>query len=195
MLPSSLQSLTFGASSTPNLEGVSLPSSLQSLTFADNYDDLEGVTLPSGLRSLTFGEVGEGLFLDEEVWLGVLPGSLQKLTFGNGYNPNFNRVELPSMLHVVANESLTMDCSSSRCDSPVSETNHCPTACSPSAGQSCTHWIETFCLVGVSQNETLRQIGSLVESSTRLKGYPRPAHVSAFERQPRLLPHPGSCFP
>ena len=51
MLPSSLQSLTFGNDHNHSLHGVMLPSSLQSLTYGKCFNQsLQGVTLPSSLQ-------------------------------------------------------------------------------------------------------------------------------------------------
>ena len=57
MLPSSLQTITFGNGFNQSLKGVTLPSSLQKLIFGDEFNQsLKGVTLPSSLHELQFTE-------------------------------------------------------------------------------------------------------------------------------------------
>ena len=56
ILPSGLQSLTFGLQFNQRLDNATLPSSLQSLKFGWMFNQsLDNTTLPSGLQSLTFG--------------------------------------------------------------------------------------------------------------------------------------------
>eukprot|EP00435_Cladocopium_sp_Y103_P068648 s381_g31.t3 len=75
-LPSTLQSLSFGAFFNQSLEGVDFPSGLQNLTFGYYFNQpLDVVMLPSHLQSLELG-------LDFNQSMAKLPSTLQSLTFG-----------------------------------------------------------------------------------------------------------------
>ena len=58
-----------------------------------NFDNLEKVTLPGSLQALTFGN-GFNQSLDNV----TLPGSLQSLTFGTDFNQSLENVTLPGSL-------------------------------------------------------------------------------------------------
>ena len=90
-LPSSLHSLTFGASFNQSLEWVALPTSLQRLTFSCGR--VERPRLPSSVQSLTFGH-----FFNQSLEGVSLPSSLQSLTFGASFNQSLEGVSLPSSL-------------------------------------------------------------------------------------------------
>ena len=93
ILPSTLETLTFGARFNRRLD-ISLPNELHSLTFGKDFNQtLEHVTFPCGLCSLTFGR-GFNCRLQNV----TLPSSLQTLTLGGGFVQSFQGVTLPDGL-------------------------------------------------------------------------------------------------
>ena len=57
VLPSGMQSLTFGSDFDQSLDKTALPSGLQGLTFGHYFNrSLDNTALPSGLQSLTLGD-------------------------------------------------------------------------------------------------------------------------------------------
>ena len=94
ILPSGLQTLTFGEFFNESLENTTLPSSLQSLTFGYWFNQsLDNTTLPSGLRNLTFSH-----WFNRSLDDTTLPSGLQMLTFGTEFNQRLDNVTLPSDL-------------------------------------------------------------------------------------------------
>ena len=93
ILPSTLETLTFGARFNRRLD-ISLPNGLHSLTFGKDFNHpLEHVTFPCGLRSLTFGRS-----FNCHLQHVILPSSLQRLTLGGGFVQSFQGVTLPDGL-------------------------------------------------------------------------------------------------
>eukprot|EP00435_Cladocopium_sp_Y103_P033451 s1232_g8.t1 len=93
ILPSTLETLTFGARFNQSLD-ISLPTGLHSLTFGKDFNQtLEHVTFPCGLRSLTFGRSFNCRLQNV-----ILPSSLQTLTLGGGFVQSFQGVTLPDGL-------------------------------------------------------------------------------------------------
>ena len=98
ILPRGLQTLSLGDEcSKQRLQGLLLPSCLQSLTFGQDFNQsLEGIELPSNLQVLTFGTC-----FNQSLRGYKLPGSLQKLEFGLHFNQNLEGVTLPGSLEVL----------------------------------------------------------------------------------------------
>ena len=99
ILPSGLQTLTFGEFFNESLENTTLPSSLQSLTFGYWFRrSLDNTTLPSGLDNLEFG-----FYFNQRLDNTTLPSGLRSLSFDYGH---FNR-SLDNTTHPVCPQRLT----------------------------------------------------------------------------------------
>ena len=95
ILPSGLQSLTFGYDFNQRLDNTTLQPSLHSLTFVGyGFDQsLDNTTLPSGLLSLTFG-----YRFNQNLDNATLASGIQSLTFCYDFNQSLNNTTLPSGL-------------------------------------------------------------------------------------------------
>ncbi|GAM19067.1 hypothetical protein SAMD00019534_022420, partial [Acytostelium subglobosum LB1] len=98
LLPSTLQTLTYGRKYDKVIYPGSLPDSLISLTLSKKYNHpLVAGLLPLALQTLVFGS-----HFNQIIEVGILPRSLKKLSFGKRFNQLLNPGTLPALLeHLV----------------------------------------------------------------------------------------------
>jgi hypothetical protein len=116
VLPSGLQTLTFGWVFNKFIDYGVLPAGLQTLNFGQKFNQpIERDVLPIELKNLTFGNefnhsiqqvrllnslqtLKLGFSFNQPIEAGVLPSSLQSLTFGSEFNQPIGQDVLPAGL-------------------------------------------------------------------------------------------------